>query len=185
MIPNKPKTGPAYLIMMILLVLDQLSKTLVRVNMDLHHSIPVLKNLFGDTFMLIHVQNTGAAFSLGLGSDLINRIFFISVTVLAVGFIIFLLQRAEHRLQVIAFGCVLGGALGNLVDRIMFGPVTDFFSMDFPDFIMERFPIFNVADSSIFIGVCLLIIDMLFIKDHPAPSLEPQTDSIEINTKEQ
>lgn len=185
MTPAKPKTAPAYLIMMVLLVLDQLTKTLVRLNMDLHHSIPLLKNLFGDTFMLIHVQNTGAAFSLGLGSDSVNRIFFISVSVLAAGFIIFLLQKTEHRLQVIAFGSVLGGALGNLLDRIMFGPVTDFFSVDFPDFIMERFPIFNVADSSIFIGVCLLLIDMLFIKDRPVEISEPLPDLTEINTKEQ
>ncbi len=178
------KTAPAYLIMLFLLVLDQLTKTLVRLNMELHQSIPLLKDWFADTFMLIYVQNPGAAFSLGLGSDTINRIFFISVTILAVAFIIYLLSQAVHRIQVIAFGCVLGGALGNLIDRIMFGPVTDFFSVDFPDFIMERFPIFNVADSSIFIGVCLLIVDMLFIKDQPAPTSEPDVTLNEINPKE-
>ena len=75
---------------------------------------------------------------------------------------------------------VLGGALGNLIDRVLFGPVTDFFSMDFPDFIMERFPVFNIADSSIFIGVVLLIIDMLFIKDKPSP-LPETTDNIEMS----
>jgi signal peptidase II len=75
---------------------------------------------------------------------------------------------------------ILGGALGNLIDRVLFGPVTDFFSMDFPDFIMERFPVFNIADSSIFIGVVLMIIDMLFIKDKPSPL--PETgEHIEIS----
>jgi len=181
----KPKISPAWLIMLILLVLDQLSKTLVRMNMELFQSIPLLKHAFGNTFLLIRVQNTGAAFSMGLGSDLINRIFFISVSVLAVGFIIFLLTKAEHRIQVVAFGFVLGGALGNLIDRILYGPVTDFFSMDFPDFIMERFPVFNVADSSIFVGVCLLIVDMLFVRDQAAKVSEPKPDLIEINTKEQ
>lgn len=183
-IPGKLKTNYAYFLMMLILVLDQLTKTLVRVNMELHEHIPILKNLFGDTFMLLHVENTGAAFSIGLGGDTINRIFFISVSVLAVGFILYLLHQAIHRIQVVAFGFVLGGALGNLIDRILFGPVTDFFSMDFPDFIMERFPIFNVADSSIFIGVCLLIIDMLFIKDKPVVAGEPMPDLSEINTKE-
>ncbi len=178
------KVSPAYFIMMLVLVLDQLSKTIVRVNMELHQSIPLLKKLFGDTFMLIYVENTGAAFSLGLGSDAVNRVFFISVTFVAAAFILYLLYHSMHRIQVIAFGFVLGGAFGNLVDRILFGGVTDFFSVDFPDFIMQRFPIFNVADSAIFIGVCLLIYDMLFIKDEPITQATDETPEIEITTKE-
>jgi signal peptidase II len=148
--------------------------------MDLNQSLPLLSNQFKDTFMLIYVQNTGAAFSIGFNSDLINRIFFICITFLAVFFIIYLLRHSQHRIQVIAFGFVLGGAFGNLIDRILYGGVTDFFSVDFPDFIMQRFPIFNVADSCIFIGVCLLICDMLCIKDIPITLLEEP----EINTKE-
>ena len=174
------KTAPAYFIMLLILVLDQLTKTLVRVNMQMYECIPLLQNLFGDTFILIRVQNSGAAFSFGFGSDLVNRIIFICVTVLVVGIIIYLLHYAQHKIQVIAFGLILGGALGNLIDRVLFGPVTDFFSMDFPDFIMERFPVFNIADSSIFIGVVLLLIDMLFIKDKPSP-LPETTDKIEIS----
>lgn len=184
---TKLKTAPAYLIMMAVVVLDQLSKSLVRMFMELQQGIPLLKNLLGNTFMLIYVQNTGAAFSLGFHSDLVNRIFFISVTILALFFIVYLLRRSQHRIQVYAFGLVLGGAFGNLVDRVLYGGVTDFFSVDFPDFIMERFPIFNIADSSIFIAVCLLLIDMIFIKDplppsETASSAEPQLT--EINTKE-
>jgi signal peptidase II len=158
--------------MMLVLVLDQLSKTLVRINLDLHHSIPLLQNFLGDTFMLTYVQNTGAAFSIGFKNDQFNRWFFIGTTILAVAFIVYLLYKAEHRLHVVSFGLVLGGAIGNMIDRIIYGGVTDFMSVDLPDFIMQRFPIFNVADSCIFIGVCLLIIDMIFIKD-PPPA--PQT----------
>jgi signal peptidase II len=166
--------------MMVAVVLDQITKALVRLYMELNQSIPLLKSAFGDTFMLIYVKNTGAAFSIGFNSDLINRIFFICITIVAVFFIMYLLRRSEHRLQIVSFGFVLGGAIGNLIDRILYGGVTDFFSVDFPDIIMQRFPIFNIADSCIFIGVCLLICDMLFIKDHPIPvSSEP-----EINTKE-
>ena len=177
---TKFRTAPAYFIMLLVLVLDQLTKTLVRVNMEMQECIPLWQNLFGDTFILIRVQNTGAAFSFGIGSDLVNRIFFIGVTLLVVAIIIFLLYYAQHKIQVFAYDLILGGAFGNLIDRVIFGPVTDFFSMDFPDFIMERFPVFNIADSSIFIGVVLLIIDMIFIKDKQNTALDTEKN-IEIS----
>src|SRR5690554_5649871 len=100
------KTAPAFLIMMIVLVLDQLSKQLIRMNLEMFHTIPVLKDVFGDTFRITHVQNTGAAFSIGFSSDLVNRIFFICTTILALIFIIYLLYRSVHRIQIIAFGLV-------------------------------------------------------------------------------
>ncbi|HCX60734.1 MAG TPA: signal peptidase II [Candidatus Cloacimonas sp.] len=183
---TKVKTSPAYLIMLIILVADQFSKLLIRINLDLHHSIPILSNIFGDTFMLTHVSNTGAAFSIGFSSDLINRIFFIATTLLALGFILYLLYQSTHRIQVVAFGLVMGGASGNLIDRVIRGEVTDFINVDFPDFIMQRFPIFNIADSAIFIAVCLLIIDMFFIQDAQAASTDESSEHIqeEIHTKE-
>jgi signal peptidase II len=184
---TKLKIAPAYLVMMIVLLVDQITKTLVRMNVDLYHSIPVLSRLFGDTFLLTHVNNTGAAFSIGFASDTLNRVFFISITVIALIFIIYLLHQSKHRLQVFAFGLVMGGALGNLIDRILHGGVTDFINVDFPDIIMERFPVFNVADSAIFLAVCLLIIDMLFIKDVPIAKAETaasEPNLQEINTKE-
>jgi signal peptidase II len=183
---DKINKAPALLVMMIILVADQITKVLVRLNMEMYHSIPVLEKLFGDTFMLTHVNNTGAAFSIGFSSDVVNRIFFIATTVLALIFIVYLLYQSTHRIQVIAFGLVMGGALGNLIDRVLHGGVTDFINVDFPDFIMQRFPIFNIADSAIFIAVCLLIIDMFFIKDAPPaemPATEqelPQTQTKEI-----
>ncbi len=80
--------------------------------MQMYECIPLLQNLFGDTFILIRVQNSGAeVFSFGFGSDLVNRIIFICVTVLVVGIIIYLLHYAQHKIQVIAFGLILGGAL--------------------------------------------------------------------------
>ncbi|MCB5259397.1 MAG: signal peptidase II [Candidatus Cloacimonetes bacterium] len=179
-------TSYAYLIMGLILILDQISKVLVRTFMHMYQSIPILKSVFGETFMLTRVNNTGAAFSIGFSSDQTNRIFFIITTVLALIFILYLLYQSIHRIQVIAFGLVLGGALGNLIDRFLFGGVTDFINVDFPDFIMQRFPIFNIADSSIFIAVCLLIIDMIFIKDAhmiETPDLNEHI-SEEIHTKE-
>lgn len=172
---------PAVLIMLIILVLDQLTKLLIRNSMELYQSIPVLPKLFGDTFLLTYVQNTGAAFSLSPFNPALNRIFFIVVSILAVIFVIYLLRRSVHRIQVAAFGFVLGGAIGNLIDRIIYGGVTDFIDCDFPDFIMQRWPIFNVADSAIFIAMTLIIIDMIFIHDRvssvqSAPVVLPPED---------
>jgi len=182
---TKLNKAPAYLLMMIILFADQLTKVLVRVNMDMYHSIPVLDKIFGHTFMLTHVHNTGAAFSIGFSSDLVNRIFFIITTIIALAVIIYLLYQSTHRIQVIAFGLVMGGACGNLIDRVLYGGVTDFINVDFPDFIMERFPIFNIADSAIFIAVTLLIIDMLFIKDAPpAVAADEEQELSPIQTEE-
>lgn len=184
---TKIALAPAYLIMMIVLLADQITKLLVRMNIELYHSVPVLADIFGETFLITHVNNTGAAFSLGFSSDVANRIFFIATTLLALVFIVYLLHRSTHRIQVLAFGLVMGGALGNLIDRILLGGVTDFINVDFPDFIMERFPIFNVADSCIFIAVCLLIIDLFFIKDAPAAKVETEAQEQilqDVHTKE-
>ncbi len=148
-------------IMITVLILDQFTKILVRANMDLHSSKPII----GDLLRLSYVENDGAAFSLSLPNPAYNRIFFISVSILALIFIIYLLYQATHRIQIVAFGLVLGGAIGNLIDRIRFGSVTDFIDADFPDFIMHRWPVFNIADSAIVIAMGLIIFDMFFIRD--------------------
>lgn len=160
------KTLPAFIISIAVLILDQLTKAIVIHYMALGESIPILQNIFGETFMLTYVANPGAAFSIGFASPSVNRVVFILTTLLAMVFILYLLFKSTHRLQIVAFGLVLGGAMGNLIDRILRGPVTDFIDVDFPDFIMQRFPIFNLADSAIFIAVCLLLIDMIFKKEH-------------------
>jgi len=169
---------PAIWIMLIVVILDRITKYLVVEFMPLYKSIPV----WGETMMLTHVQNTGAAFSMSIGSPLQNRIFFISITLLALLMILYMLKYALHRAQVIGYGFVLGGAIGNLIDRIVFGHVTDFFDMDFPDFIMQRWPIFNIADSAIVIAMAVLIFDLLFVRDHITPKLDSQsTPSIDVS----
>lgn len=160
------KKYPAFIIAAIVLILDQLSKIAVRKMIPLYHSIPILDDIFGETFMFTHVTNTAAAFSIGFSSAVVNRVFFIITTLIALAFIIYLLRRSTHVIQIIAFGLVIGGAVGNLIDRVILGGVTDFIDVDFPDFIMQRFPIFNIADSAIFISVCLLILAMFVVKDH-------------------
>ncbi|MFO7660707.1 MAG: signal peptidase II [Candidatus Cloacimonadaceae bacterium] len=145
----------------VIILLDQLVKIVVKLNLPLYES----KQILGELVMLTHVQNTGAAFSISLGSPEFNRIFFIIMTVLAVVFVLYMIYRSNTKLQRIALSMVVGGAIGNVIDRILFGYVTDFVDVDFPNIIMQRWPVFNVADSSIVIAMGLLILDAIINKD--------------------
>lgn len=164
----------AYVIMLIVVFLDQITKVLTRHFTVEGETFVVWGKLFGETFRFTHLTNTGAAFSIGLSNPLYNRIIFSLIAFIAIGFIIFLLTRVTHRIQVYAFGLVLGGAIGNLIDRVLLGGVTDFIDVDFPDFIMYRWPVFNIADSAVFIAMTLMVIDMIFIREEKAP--DPATD---------
>ncbi len=84
---SKPTCVPAYFIMLLSLVLDQLTKTLVRVNMDLYERIYLLEKFFDDTFILIHVKNPGGVFSLGLVSNSVNLTSSLTLTFLTIFFI--------------------------------------------------------------------------------------------------
>ncbi len=184
---DRPKRYPAFIIMAAVIVLDQMSKILVRKYIPMGKWITVGERLWGDFLQIGHLENTGAAFSLSLPNPLWNKAFFIGTSVLAVVFILWLLSRATHKIQVVAFGLVLGGAIGNnLIDRPILGAVTDFISFDIPDLIrgMERFPVFNIADSAIFIAMCLLIVDMIFLSGKKVPKPLPNPE-INLSDKEQ
>lgn len=134
-------------ISIILLVLDQISKLLV-VNL-LSEPITIIKNFF----YLTYVQNKGAAFSILTG----ERLFLIIISIII---IIYLLNytkknKPETKLEYLAISLVIGGSLGNLIDRIVRGSVIDF--LDFNIFGYD-FPVFNLADTFITIGVILLLI---------------------------
>jgi signal peptidase II len=142
----------------VILVLDQISKVWVRSSMLPWESHRVLGDHF---FRLTHVQNTGVAFGMQAGS----RIFLILFSLIASLVLLYILLKAHRDNQPqypppvrFALALILGGALGNLVDRVFFGQVTDFLDFDFPDFIMERWPVFNVADSAVTVGVTLWIV---------------------------
>jgi signal peptidase II len=125
-------------------------------------SVPVL----GDLVRLTLVQNEGAAFGLLPG----GRIAFVVVSILALCAIaIFLVRRRpQHPWLVVALGLVAGGAAGNLIDRAMTGKVIDFIQIPFD------FPVFNVADSSIVVGVAMLLWWLLF-GPSPAEASAAQT----------
>lgn len=127
------------------LVLDQIVKAIVVKNMVLYQSIPVIKGFFHLTYVL----NPGAAFSI-----LRNQTtFFIIITILVVVFIVFYIPKIpkNNYFMLIGFGSVVGGALGNLLDRIRLAKVIDYLDFRF-------WPVFNIADMGIVIGAGLLLI---------------------------
>jgi signal peptidase II len=139
------------------ILLDQLTKTLVVGNLRLGQSIPILPGCFD----LVFVLNPGAAFGVLAGlPERVRGPFFVGIALLAVVLIVAYRHRhlREQPLASTALALVLGGAVGNLIDRLRYGMVVDFL-----DFSLGRYhwPAFNVADSCISVGVGLLLLDML------------------------
>ena len=155
------KLLPFYWVSLIVIILDQVSKYVVKSSIEPGQIIKLSPKLI----WLTSIQNTGAAFSFSFGDPLINRILFIIISFIAVTFIIYLSIKSKNRLEILSFALILGGALGNLIDRIFIGSVTDFIWCDFPDIIMTRWPVFNIADSSIVIAIILMIASTLFQKE--------------------
>ncbi len=127
--------------------LDQMTKILASARLVPGEPEPVL----GQFLRLTLVHNTGAAFGLFPGS----RLPFILVSVLAIAVVLYLFARDAYRSlwNRVLLGCILGGALGNLVDRIRWGRVVDFIDVGLGSI---RWPVFNVADSAVTLGVILL-----------------------------
>ncbi len=138
---------------------DQLTKNLILKNFNLYESIPIL----GDFLRFTFVFNENAAFSVApqkLLPFLTTRFFFLFFNSMAaiVVVVIYFKTTSEEKIKRISFALISGGALGNIIDRIRFGKVVDFIDCDFPDFIMERFPVFNIADSCVTVGIFILLI---------------------------
>ena len=159
----------------IIIVVDQVTKTVVRTQMQIGDSIPVL----GDWFKLTFTENPGMAFGISLGSSLIVTILAIVATAMIVIYLRAI--RDQHLGYRTSLALILGGAIGNIVDRIFYakiygyggffrGEVVDFIHFDLwsgrlPEWIpllgnryMALFPIWNVADMSIVIGVGLVLL---------------------------
>jgi signal peptidase II len=136
-----------------IVVIDQISKLIVDRSMPLYHSIPVIDGLFN----LTYIRNTGAAFGIFAGSAPAFRLSLLIIfSVVAIGFVVTMLRRLrdDHMGLVMALSFVMGGAIGNLIDRIAYGEVIDFF-----DFYWGRYhwPAFNFADSFITVGVLITV----------------------------
>ena len=138
---------------------DQLSKGWILETFDLHETEVVIPGLFNLTF----IMNSGAAFGLFAGDLTFGRQFFfiaVAMTALVVLFFAYRHLKSQGRIYVIAIGLISGGAIGNLIDRMRFGAVIDFF-----DFYINQYhwPAFNIADSAICIGVGLFLLGNFFI----------------------
>ena len=149
-----------FLIAMLVILLDRLSKWLVAGRIMLHDSIPVLPGFF----RLTHVQNSGAAFGLFADSSSEWKVaILIMFSVLALAVVSALLWKNSHSMTITGVGLslILGGAVGNLWDRLLSGHVVDFF-----DFYLGSYhwPAFNIADSAIVVGALLLVGEILFAR---------------------
>lgn len=143
-------------ISILLLLIDQISKLLVVKLIHINGSIELIKNFF----YLTYTYNTGAAFSILTG----QRIFLIliAIVILIVIFNYLRKNKIESKIEKIAFSLIIGGSIGNLLDRIVRGCVIDF--LDFK-ILGYNFPIFNLADTFIVVGVFLLLIITLTRKE--------------------
>ncbi|MEH0164557.1 signal peptidase II [Paucibacter sp. JuS9] len=154
----KPSSSPRLIqwlmIALLVIITDQLTKVLI-----------VSQFQYGDSrfvtsfFNLVRAHNTGAAFSFLAHHDGWQRWFFVGLGFVATGFILWLLRRHGHQtLFAWALSLILGGALGNVIDRLWHGYVVDFLQVHAGGW---YFPAFNVADSAITLGAILLILDEL------------------------
>ena len=155
------RTAGIILLIVFNIAIDQISKVIVRANIDPTDRI----NVISDTFLMMNVENTGAF--LGMGSDMnptLKLIFLLVLTVLVLGYLIYYIitNKALDKLSLIALSCIAGGGIANVFDRIAFGSVTDFFYLDFGG--IFRTGIFNVADMSVTFGMIVLLYTMLFSK---------------------
>jgi signal peptidase II len=143
------------------LVLDQLTKWWIRQTLRPGDAIRVLDSCFN----IVHARNPGGAFSFLAGaSEGFRSVFFLIASIVAIGVLFHILRTtpAGKRLLIFALAGLLGGALGNLIDRVRLGHVTDFLDVYWNGY---HWPAFNVADSFITVGLCILVMHVLFGSD--------------------
>jgi signal peptidase II len=153
-----------FLIALLVLLLDRVAKWIVARNIALHDSIQVIPGFF----RLTHVQNRGAAFGLFADSPSAWKIaVLVLFSIVALAIVSVLLWRNSHSMRTTGIGLalILGGAVGNLWDRLVSGRVVDFLLFYVGQY---QWPAFNVADSAIVVGAGLLVVEILFTKS-PAP----------------
>jgi len=144
------------IIAIITLVIDQLTKIIIETFLGLNQSFTIIKNFF--TFY--YTNNYGAAWS--LFNNQIPLLVIVSIIVLII-IIRYMNTFTTNLRNTIAFGIVLGGIAGNLIDRLFLGYVRDFIAFKFWDY---QFPIFNISDMAIFLGISLLIIAIIKGEDY-------------------
>ena len=170
-----PKRIAPFLVAALVFALDQASKIWIRANYPLSYAEAKIEGFFN----LVHAENPGAAFSMFESAPPVIRVGVL--VALALGIVVLIVWALLGRIRIvdtqfarIALGLVLGGACGNLFDRIHAGTVTDFLEFYRGSY---YFPAFNLADSAIFCGACLMLLDY-WIGNRSAPqTVEPAKDT--------
>jgi len=173
------------IITVVAILVDQLSKTAVFHLLSLGESVPMA----GGFFRLTLILNPGGVFGTRLGSQ--NFYTFISLLAIGVTLWFFFKTRTKENSFRVGLCLVLGGAMGNLIDRFRFGEVVDFLDFDFfnitlpptkilffkfPGFYLDRWPVFNLADSFVLIGMVLVIVHLLVSKDTPTADISDKSE---------
>lgn len=142
-----------YLLAALLIIIDQITKWNIVQNFELYQEKVIVPGFFS----LFYIQNEGAAWGIFQG----KMVFFYLVTLLVVGYLIYMFQQEKNKTKLvgISFALILSGAIGNFIDRFLNGYVVDMFRLDF-----INFPIFNVADVCLTVGVVLMLIHVLFFE---------------------
>lgn len=136
-----------YILALLIIGVDQFTKYLTVANIDLHEVIEVIPNVLS----WMYLRNTGAAWSILEG----QMWFFYIITLIVVIVVVYYLQKYAHQsgLLALSLSFILAGSIGNVIDRLRFGYVVDMIRLEFIDF-----PIFNVADMALSVGVALMIL---------------------------
>ena len=147
---------PIYGLIVVIVALDQWSKWAIKTSFNLYQSKPVIQDLLHSTY----VTNEGMAFGLSFPG---GKHVLLIMTILLTGFIIGFLWKEKngHPLIKYSLALILSGAIGNLIDRFLYGKVVDFLDLMIGDF---HWYIFNIADSSVTIGMILFIIHSIYIE---------------------
>lgn len=141
----------------LVILIDQVVKIVVTMNFSLYSSIEVINSFFSITY----VRNTGAAWSILSGNTLF--LVLISLIALVIIYLYFIKNKKLSKLENISYGLLIGGIIGNLVDRIIYGYVIDY--LDFK-IINYDFPIFNIADICIVVSIILVAINLMVGEYH-------------------
>lgn len=159
-----------FLLSNVLIILDQFSKRWIQAYIPENHSLPIIDGFFS----LTHIRNPGVAFGIFASSTSNVKIpLFIIFSIIAIGAILVFFYQTprDHRMTLTGLILLFSGAIGNLIDRIMYQEVVDFLDFYFGDL---HFPAFNIADSCITIGVGLLFID-LFQRDRDLRRMQAES----------
>ncbi|MFC0820687.1 signal peptidase II [Moraxella marmotae] len=157
---HQNKSISYYLIALAVLIFDQISKYYFESILNIGESIDVINPVLNWTL----AYNHGAAFSFMADQGGWQKWFFVILGLVVAGYIINHLRKIAHTAKLLAFGLalVLGGAIGNVLDRILHGHVIDFIHVHYAD--VWHYPIFNIADIGICVGMALVVYDMLFLE---------------------